>query len=298
MMTSLVIQNNHIFDLFKNQFLNSSKLRRLYKSYFALSLLSFTGFTFINLQTDDFSKLIFTIPILLISSVYLIRCSIAKIDPFDQYENQLLISSNIQSPAVTITEIVNIQVPKIKTSQGQFKSEDVSPIISTNNKSTHVGSLVSKDNNLSAPILATLLGAETVMASPITTNPISAAAAFPYVPLLVSLSFVLSQWCYITAIFKSNVYTPLRQYLLTTIINLTISLALIVLTEFKFNDIAVIQFGQTTLGMKVCNYGISVMLLIQSLTTIVLLIMSRHRENKDALQVVEVYNSISSPISA
>ncbi len=292
MLANLVIQNNQIFDLFKNQFLNSSKLRRLYKSYFLLSIITFSGFTFINIQSKDYSKLLFTIPLLITSTIYIIRCFITKIDPFDQYENQLLITSAIQSPSqINSTGPVAI----IRTSQGDFKSEDVSPILSTNNTTTHIGSLTKKDNNLSAPILATLLGAETVMARPL-MEPSTSSTTIPILAILVSMSFILSQWCYITAIFKSNVYTPLRQYLVTALINLIISTTLIIFTEFQLNDIAMIQFGQFNMGLKICNYLISISLLLQSVSTIMMLMMSRKHE-KEALQVVEVYNSIPSPRS-
>ncbi len=292
MLANLVIQNNQIFDLFKNQFLNSSKLRRLYKSYFLLSIITFSGFTFLNIQSKDYSKLLFTIPLLITSTIYIIRCFITKIDPFDQYENQLLITSAIQSPSqINSTGPVAI----IRTSQGDFKSEDVSPILSTNNTTTHIGSLTKKDNNLSAPILATLLGAETVMARPL-MEPSTSSTTIPILAILVSMSFILSQWCYITAIFKSNVYTPLRQYLVTALINLIISTTLIIFTEFQLNDIAMIQFGQFNMGLKICNYLISISLLLQSVSTIMMLMMSRKHE-KEALQVVEVYNSIPSPRS-
>ncbi len=292
MLANLVIQNNQIFDLFKNQFLNSSKLRRLYKSYFLLSIVTSSGFTFINIQSKDYSKLLFTIPLLITSTIYIIRCFITKIDPFDQYENQLLITSAIQSPSqINSTGPVAI----IRTSQGDFKSEDVSPILSTNNTTTHIGSLTKKDNNLSAPILATLLGAETVMARPL-VEPSTSTTTIPILAILISISFIFSQWCYITAIFKSNVYTPLRQYLVTALINLIISTTLIIFTEFQLNDIAMIQFGQFNMGLKICNYLISISLLLQSVSTIMMLMMSRKHE-KEALQVVEVYNSIPSPRS-
>lgn len=292
MLANLVIQNNQIFDLFKNQFLNSSKLRRLYKSYFLLSIITFSGFTFLNIQSKDYFKLLFTIPLLITSTIYIIRCFITRIDPFDQYENQLLITSAIQSPSqINSTGPVAI----IRTSQGDFKSEDVSPILSTNNTTTHIGSLTKKDNNLSAPILATLLGAETVMARPL-MEPSTSSTTIPILTILISISFIFSQWCYITAIFKSNVYTPLRQYLVTALINLIISTTLIIFTEFQLNDIAMIQFGQFNMGLKICNYLISISLLLQSVSTIMMLMMSRKHE-KEALQVVEVYNSIPSPRS-
>ncbi|ODQ58704.1 hypothetical protein WICANDRAFT_79251 [Wickerhamomyces anomalus NRRL Y-366-8] len=292
MLANLVIQNNQIFDLFKNQFLNSSKLRRLYKSYFLLSIITFSGFTFLNIQSKDYFKLLFTIPLLITSTIYIIRCFITRIDPFDQYENQLLITSAIQSPSqINSTGPVAI----IRTSQGDFKSEDVSPILSTNNTTTHIGSLTKKDNNLSAPILATLLGAETVMARPL-MEPSTSSTTIPILAILISISFIFSQWCYITAIFKSNVYTPLRQYLVTALINLIISTTLIIFTEFQLNDIAMIQFGQFNMGLKICNYLISISLLLQSVSTIMMLMMSRKHE-KEALQVVEVYNSIPSPRS-
>lgn len=292
MLANLVIQNNQIFDLFKNQFLNSSKLRRLYKSYFLLSIITFSGFTFLNIQSKDYFKLLFTIPLLITSTIYIIRCFITRIDPFDQYENQLLITSAIQSPSQ-----INSTGPDaiIRTSQGDFKSEDVSPILSTNNTTTHIGSLTKKDNNLSAPILATLLGAETVMARPL-MEPSTSSTTIPILTILISISFIFSQWCYITAIFKSNVYTPLRQYLVTALINLIISTTLIIFTEFQLNDIAMIQFGQFNMGLKICNYLISISLLLQSVSTIMMLMMSRKHE-KEALQVVEVYNSIPSPRS-
>lgn len=292
MLANLVIQNNQIFDLFKNQFLNSSKLRRLYKSYFLLSIITFSGFTFLNIQSKDYFKLLFTIPLLITSTIYIIRCFITRIDPFDQYENQLLITSAIQSPSQ-----INSTGPDaiIRTSQGDFKSEDVSPILSTNNTTTHIGSLTKKDNNLSAPILATLLGAETVMARPL-MEPSTSSTTIPILAILISISFIFSQWCYITAIFKSNVYTPLRQYLVTALINLIISTTLIIFTEFQLNDIAMIQFGQFNMGLKICNYLISISLLLQSVSTIMMLMMSRKHE-KEALQVVEVYNSIPSPRS-
>ncbi|CAM9020540.1 unnamed protein product [Wickerhamomyces anomalus] len=274
MLANLVIQNNQIFDLFKNQFLNSSKLRRLYKSYFLLSIITFSGFTFLNIQSKDYFKLLFTIPLLITSTIYIIRCFITRIDPFDQYENQLLITSAIQSPSQ-----INSTGPDaiIRTSQGDFKSEDVSPILSTNNTTTHIGSLTKKDNNLSAPILATLLGAETVMARPL-MEPSTSSTTIPILAILISISFIFSQWCYITAIFKSNVYTPLRQYLVTALINLIISTTLIIFTEFQLNDIAMIQFGQFNMGLKICNYLISISLLLQSVSTIMMLMMSRKHE--------------------
>lgn len=306
MAIGLVIQNNHIFDLFKNQFLNSSRLRRLYKTYFILSIISLSGFSFFDVyESPDptkYTKLLITMGVLLFSCSHLVRCLLTKIDPFDQYENQLLISSNVQSPTYNNTSISSSA--KIKITAGQLKSGDVSPIMIhyNNMSSSETGSLTNKDSNLSAPILATLLGAETVMAqttgTSLHTSVISQtpSATFQALAVLVSLSFIVSQGCYIMAIFKSNVYMPLKHYMLTSIINLVIAITLIILTKFdQINDMAIVQFTEYSTMFTVCNYFISLMLLLESLFTIFLLLFSRFREDKDALQVIEVYNSIPSP---
>lgn len=307
MAIGLVIQNNHIFDLFKNQFLNSSKLRRLYKTYFTLSIISLGGFSFFDVYESpdptDYTKFLITMGVLLLSCYHLIRCLLTKIDPFDQYENQLLITSNVQSPIHQNSSIPSSA--KIKVAAGQLKSGDVSPImIHYNNlSSSESGSLRNKDSNLSAPILATLLGAETVMAQSTSSaqqsNSISQhpSATLQALAVIVSLSFIISQGCYIMAIFKSNVYMPIKHYMLTSIINLVIAITLIILTKFDgINDMAIVQFTEYSTIFTVCNYAISLMLLLQSIFTIFLLLLSRFREDRDALQVIEVYNSIPSPI--
>jgi len=325
LITGHIIQNNHIMDLYKNQFLNSERLRKLYKLYFIFTIITFAGFTWMNFTSSAencYIKFLFTIPLVILSSFHYIKCISTKIDPFDQYESQLLIPanySNIHSPAMTYDETANSNIeqlappsqyynhnnelhPMIKHSQGYYKSEDVSPITTNiNNRSSSIGSLLKKDRNLSAPILGTLLGAETVLAQ--STNQFSSSSSLIplhlFIATIISISFILSQWCYTIAIFKSNVYTPIRHYMFTSIINLVISITLIILTEFKLNGIAMIQFedGLSSIGITICNYTISIMLLSQSCFTIVCLLNGQSKQHRDSLQVVEVYNSIPSPDS-
>lgn len=251
-----------------------------------------------------------------------------------ELERQLLLSTDTFKSRQPVVQVVSSPIVKHISPTGSnlvsknlshsaLRSKDISPIQSYGNQpilremlqtspaiSTHTHNSPSSNRGrkfsaVKTPILATLLNAENVIAimssdtdSQQQQQPLS--SWLTALPIIITTCYIVSQILYTISIVKTNVYTPYRNFLLTSIWSMLLGTLIIVTTICEAYDIAgpfssLIQYPLH----KWVNYAFGIALVIHGITSFVYWIILTRRKTvfypDTVIDSVQVYNSISSP---